>query len=112
MAIESILGAKIGMSQVFNENGVMTPVTAVQAGPCTVTQIRTPAKDGYSALQLGFGEPRNLNQPEKGHLRRSGKLFRFLREIRTKNGVREGRGPVFFFFCFSPMYFFRRFAAI
>ena len=84
MAIESILGSKIGMSQIFNENGVMTPVTAVQAGPCTVTQIRTPAKDGYSAVQLGFGEPRNLNQPEKGHLKRAGKLFRFLREIRTK----------------------------
>ena len=69
------------MTQVFRENGTMASVTAIQAGPCTVTQIRTPGRDGYSAVQLGFGEKRRLNKPEQGHLKGMDKLFRYLREI-------------------------------
>ena len=81
MGMEGILGRKIGMTQVFRENGTMASVTAIQAGPCTVTQIRTPGRDGYSAVQLGFGEKRRLNKPEQGHLKGMDKLFRYLREI-------------------------------
>ena len=66
-----LLGEKLGMTQVFDENNRLVPVTVVKAGPCVVTQVRTPEVDGYSAVQLGFGEidPRKVNKPEGGHLR-------------------------------------------
>jgi large subunit ribosomal protein L3 len=64
-----LLGEKLGMTQVFDENNRIVPVTVVKAGPCVVTQVRTPERDGYSALQLGFGaiDPRKVNKPEGGH---------------------------------------------
>lgn len=82
--MKAILGRKVGMTQVFDEAGGRVPVTVVEAGPCYVTQIRTPERDGYSAVQLGYGEAKRLNKPETGHL---GELppLRHLREFRMKD---------------------------
>lgn len=85
--IKGILGRKIGMTQIFEANGTAAGVTVVQAGPCTVTQVRTPEKDGYHAVQVGFEEltgrqERKLTAPEKGHLRKNKlPLLRVLREM-------------------------------
>jgi large subunit ribosomal protein L3 len=83
--VKGILGAKLGMTQVW-DNGRVVPVTVVQAGPCVVTQVRTADKDGYSAVQLGFGaiDPRKVNKPETGHFEKSGAApRRHLVELRT-----------------------------
>jgi len=83
--VKGILGAKLGMTQVWDNNKVV-PVTVVQAGPCVVTQVRTPDKDGYSAVQLAFGaiNPRKVNKPEAGHFAKSGVApRRHLVELRT-----------------------------
>jgi large subunit ribosomal protein L3 len=83
--VKGILGAKLGMTQVW-DNGRVVPVTVVQAGPCVVTQVRTPDKDGYSAIQLAFGaiDPRKVNKPETGHFAKSGAApRRHLVELRT-----------------------------
>ena len=77
-----ILGKKIGMSQVFSEDRKVTPVTLIEAGPCVVTQVKTEEKDGYQAVQVGFGERKKINRPLMGHLKDLGK-FRYLREIRN-----------------------------
>ena len=81
MTVHAFLGKKIGTTQVFHENGVSDCVTAIQAGPCTVTQIKTVDKDGYASVQLGYEPVRQLNKPRSGHLKQSGKLFRYLREV-------------------------------
>ncbi|MEA5582990.1 50S ribosomal protein L3 [Nodularia harveyana UHCC-0300] len=81
-----ILGTKLGMTQVFDEAGVSIPVTVVQAGPCTVTQVKTKQTDGYAAIQLGYGEvkPKALNRPLLGHLAKSSApALRHLNEYRT-----------------------------
>jgi large subunit ribosomal protein L3 len=83
--VKGILGAKLGMTQVW-DNGRVVPVTVVQAGPCVVTQVRTPDKDGYSAIQLAFGaiDPRKVNKPETGHFAKSGAApRRHIVELRT-----------------------------
>jgi large subunit ribosomal protein L3 len=67
--VASLIGRKVGMTQVFDETGVAIPVTVIEVGPNYVTQIKTPEKDGYSAVQLGYGLTRKLNKPEKGHLK-------------------------------------------
>lgn len=81
-----ILGTKLGMTQIFDpETGIAIPVTVVQAGPCTITQIKTPETDGYSSIQIGYQEvkPKNLSQPELGHLGKSGASpLRHLKEYR------------------------------
>lgn len=69
------------MTRIFEENGAVTPVTVVEAGPCTITQIKTRVIDGYDRVQVGFQETKKLNSPQRGHLRRSGGLFRELREL-------------------------------
>src|SRR3954462_7795746 len=82
-----LLGEKLGMTQVFDENNRIVPVTVVKAGPCVVTQVRTPERDGYSAVQLGFGEidPRKVNRPEGGHFAKAGVTpRRHLVELRTE----------------------------
>jgi large subunit ribosomal protein L3 len=79
--IQGIIGRKLGMTQVFDETGVVHPVTVVEAGPCVVTQIKTAETDGYSALQLGYGLDKRLNKPEQGHRRASGFMSRTLREV-------------------------------
>ncbi|UCC60518.1 MAG: 50S ribosomal protein L3 [Dehalococcoidia bacterium] len=80
--ITGLIGRKIGMTQVFTEGGTMEPMTAIEAGPCIVTQIKTPDGEGYSAVQLGFTEAKSLNSPERGHLGKLG-LFKHLREFRV-----------------------------
>jgi large subunit ribosomal protein L3 len=84
--IKGVLGTKLGMTQVFDEDGRMVPVTVVAAGPCVVTAVRTPDADGYAAVQLGYGEvdPRRVNKPEAGHFVRAGVTpRRYLVELRT-----------------------------
>ena len=84
--ITGILGTKLGMTQVFDENNRVVPVTVVQAGPNVVTQVRTPEKDGYTAVQLAFGaiDPRKVNKPRTGHFDKAGVTpRRFLAELRT-----------------------------
>lgn len=84
MTIEGLLGRKLGTTQVFDEKGRLRGVTAVEVGPCFVTDIRTPEKNGYSAVQVGFQEDRRLNKPESGHLKAAGNLkLRHLAEFRT-----------------------------
>ncbi|GAA1029243.1 50S ribosomal protein L3 [Virgisporangium ochraceum] len=83
--VKGILGAKLGMTQVW-DNGKVVPVTVVQAGPCVVTQVRTPEKDGYSAVQIAYGaiDPRKVNKPESGHFAKADVApRRFLVELRT-----------------------------
>jgi large subunit ribosomal protein L3 len=84
--IKGVLGTKLGMTQVFDDEGKMVPVTVVAAGPCVVTAVRTPDADGYAAVQLGYGEvdPRRVNKPEAGHFARAGVTpRRYLVELRT-----------------------------
>ncbi len=85
---KGLLGKKIGMTQIFDENGAAVPVTLIEAGPCYVTQIRQPEKDGYSAVQLGFVEvnPKRLTKGQLGHLKKNElPPLRFLREFRAKS---------------------------
>ena len=84
--VKGVLGEKLGMTQVWDAGNRLVPVTVVKAGPCVVTQVRTPGTDGYSAVQLGFGaiDPRRVNKPETGHFSRAGVTpRRHLVEIRT-----------------------------
>jgi large subunit ribosomal protein L3 len=91
--LKGLIGKKIGMTQIFDEQGVAYPVTIIEAGPCYVTQIRQPEKDGYTAIQLGFGEvhPKKLAAGELGHLK-ANELppMRFLREFRSKEAANVG----------------------
>jgi len=91
---KGLIGKKIGMTQIFNENGAAIPVTLIEAGPCYVTQVRRPEKDGYSAVQLGFQEvsPKRLTGGQLGHLKRVNvPPLRYLREFRAKEpDVKEG----------------------
>jgi large subunit ribosomal protein L3 len=91
---KGLLGKKIGMTQIFDENGAAIPVTLIEAGPCYVTQVRSNENDGYSAVQLGFEEikPKRLAGGEMGHLKRNNlQPLRFLREFRAKTiEVAEG----------------------
>ena len=85
-----LLGEKLGMTQVFDENNRIVPITVVKAGPCVVTQVRTPEVDGYSAIQIGFGaiDPRKVNKPEGGHFAKAGVTpRRHLVELRTKDAA-------------------------
>jgi len=87
MAMTGILGTKLGMTQVFDETGQVVPVTVVQAGPCVVTAVRTPDSDGYSAVQIGYGEinPRKVTKPVAGLFEKAGVTpRRYLAEIRTE----------------------------
>jgi large subunit ribosomal protein L3 len=82
-----ILGKKLGMSQFFDEEGRSIPVTLIEAGPCRITQLKSEATDGYTAVQLGFGETRDklVNKPAKGHLAKSGEApLRHLKEYRLE----------------------------
>ena len=81
--IKGMIGRKLGMTQVFDERGVVHPVTVVETGPCVVTQVRTAEKDGYEAVQLGFGISKRLNKPEQGHVRASGFMSKSLREVKA-----------------------------
>ena len=86
--LKGLIGKKIGMTQIFDETGAALPVTLIEAGPCYVTQVRLPAKEGYAAVQLGFQEakPKRLTSGELGHLKKNElPPLRFLREFRIKD---------------------------
>ena len=86
--MKAIIGKKVGMTQIFDENGYVIPVTVIEAGPCTVAQVKSVDTDGYNAVQLGFGEikDKHINKPEKGHFAKS-KLAakKHLREFRVES---------------------------
>ena len=81
--IQGMVGRKLGMTQVFDESGVVHPVTVIECGPNVVTQIRTAEKDGYEAVQVGFGIDKRLNKPEQGHRKASGFMSDTLREVKA-----------------------------
>ncbi|MBM4446411.1 MAG: 50S ribosomal protein L3 [Chloroflexi bacterium] len=89
--IQGTIGRKIGMTQLFQDDGEVV-VTAIEVGPCFVTQVKTEANDGYNAVQLGFGEAKRLNSPQKGHLKEIGQ-FKHLREFSVEdvNSVQVGQ---------------------
>lgn len=84
MKMPGIIGKKVGMTQVFRDNGKMEAVTLIEAGPCTITQVKTTDKEGYDAVQLGFGQAKKLTKAEQGHVKELGK-FRYLREFRVRD---------------------------
>ena len=95
--INMILGRKIGMTQVWDENDNIVPVTVIQAGPCTVSQVKTEATDGYNAVQIGFGDikSKHVTKPMAGHFAKAGvEPVRYLREVRVENGEEHKVGDV------------------
>lgn len=91
-----LLGKKVGMTQVYDEAGRMTPVTVLQAGPCTILQVKTPEKDGYCALQLGYDDvkPSRVKKPQKGHADKAATAVkRFVREWRLAEQPKEEYKP-------------------
>ena len=82
-AIKALLGTKIGMTQIIGEDGVTTPVTLVQAGPVTVTQVKSVETDGYNAVQVAYGEGKNLSKAEAGHVKSAGVTPKEIREFRV-----------------------------
>lgn len=86
-----ILAKKLEMSQIFNEQGNVVPVTLVAAGPCLVTQVRTKEKDGYSSVQIAFGETKKINKPRAGHLKKINidKKLKYLKEFRVDKSEYE-----------------------
>ena len=92
---KAILATKVGMTQIFNEDGVLTPVTVLQAGPCVVTQVKTVENDGYSAVQVGFVDKREKldNKPVKGHFDKAGVSYkRFVREFKLEGAEEMALG--------------------
>ena len=92
---KAIIGRKLGMTQIFDENGSVIPVTVVEAGPCVVAQVKTVEKEGYDAIQLGFGEvkDKHINKPEKGHFAKNSLTAKkHLREFRLDSieGIKVG----------------------
>ena len=85
--MKGILGRKVGMTQIFTEEGTVIPVTVVEAGPVVVTQIKTVEKDGYNAIQVGFedAKEKSLNKPQKGHFAAANVLKKHLKEFRVDN---------------------------
>jgi large subunit ribosomal protein L3 len=81
MALEGLIGKKLGMTQIFDDNGVVRAVTIVEAGPVTVTQLKTAAKEGYDAVQVAYGEKKRPNKPMRGHFKKLGD-FRMLKEFK------------------------------
>tara|TARA_B100000745_G_scaffold292356_1_gene233140 strand:+ start:660 stop:1292 length:633 start_codon:yes stop_codon:yes gene_type:complete len=99
--LRAFLGKKIGMTQIYEEGGNVVPVTVIQAGPCFVTQIRTPETDGYEAVQIGFDEVKKLNKPRAGHVKNS-KMVRFLREVKADNSTELAVGQQINVDIFAP----------
>lgn len=89
--LAGIIGKKLGMSQIYSKDGEVIPVTVVQAGPCTVTRVKTQDRDGYEAVQLGFEETKKLNSPLKGQMKDLGN-FKFLREVKALDIESISRG--------------------
>ena len=92
---KAILARKVGMTQIFNKDGQLIPVTVLEAGPCVVTQVKTEDNDGYAAVQVGFGEIREklVNKPEKGHFAKANvPVKRFVKEFRFENAAEYAVG--------------------
>ena len=91
--VRGLIGRKLGMTQIFDEQGLARPVTVIEAGPCVVTQVRSQETDGYEAVQLGFGIAKRLNKPEAGHVRASGHQVKTLREFKADdyNAIEVGQ---------------------
>lgn len=102
--IEGLLGRKIGMTQVFSPAGEAIPVTVIELGPCVVTQVRSKDRDGYEAVQIGFGEAKakSLTKPEQGHLAGAARLVRYLREFGADNVEEHEVGQVLTVEIFEP----------
>jgi large subunit ribosomal protein L3 len=95
--MQILIGKKLGMTQIFAESGEATPVSVIQAGPCPVVQVKTPEKDGYSAIQIGFGETKakRLGKPLEGHFKRASvAACRVLKEVRVDDANRFKVGDV------------------
>ena len=95
--MKAIIGKKVGMSQIFDENGKVIPVTVIEAGPCTVVQKKTAEKEGYAAVQLGFEDvpERKLTKPEMGHLNKAGVApKKYLREFDLENAAELNVGDI------------------
>jgi len=93
--MKGLIGKKVGMTQIFDEAGAAVPVTLIEAGPCYVTQVRTPVEDGYAAVQLGFGEtkPKRLTGGQLGHLKRNDlPPLRYIREFRANDAQEIAEG--------------------
>lgn len=91
--MKALLGTKIGMTQILQEDGVAVPVTLIQAGPCTVTQVKTIDSDGYSAVQVGYGKGKNLSNAVAGHVKAASitpKYIREFRDIELAEGTKVG----------------------
>lgn len=93
--VHGLIGRKLGMTQIFDEQGLARPVTVIEAGPCVVTQVRTAEKDGYEAVQIGFGIAKKLNKPETGHVKESGHMVKTLREVKADDYSSIEVGQVF-----------------
>jgi large subunit ribosomal protein L3 len=103
--VQGVLGEKLGMTQVFDANNRIVPVTVVKAGPCVVTQVRTVENDGYSAVQIAYGaiDPRKVNKPEAGHFAKAGvPPRRYTLEIRTADASSYALGQEITADIFSP----------
>lgn len=83
--MKALLGTKIGMTQIISKDGVVIPVTLISAGPCTVTQVKTVETDGYTAVQVAYGEGKNLSKAVAGHIKSAGSTPKYIREIRVDN---------------------------
>lgn len=93
--MKALLGTKIGMTQIIGEDGVATPVTLIQAGPCTVTQVKSVASDGYNAVQVAYGEGKNLSKAVAGHVKPAGVTPKEIREFRVDDTSEVKVGDTF-----------------
>jgi large subunit ribosomal protein L3 len=82
--MKTLIGTKIGMTQIISPDGAAIPVTLISAGPCTVTQVKSAETDGYNAVQIGFGQGKNLSNAARGHVKSSGSTPKIMREIRVE----------------------------
>ena len=92
--MHTLIGTKLGMTQLIGEDGVVTPVTVIEAGPCTVTQVKSIENDGYNAVQLGYGQGKNLSNAVTGHVKAAGVTPKVLREVRVDELGQEKIGDV------------------
>jgi len=92
--MKAILGKKVGMTRIFSEDGKITPVTVIEVTPNTITQIKTAEKDGYNAVQIGFGNGKNIKKPQAGHLKKAKVEAKYLKEVPSIDiEVAEGQEP-------------------
>lgn len=88
--MEMILAKKIGMTRIFDKDGNTVPVSIMEAGPCVVTQVKSKDKDGYDAVQIGYGSLKHINKPAKGHLKKSQSDSRYLKEVKNSQDLKVG----------------------